>query len=124
MTDTQPPVYVHPGTGEQIPRPPYSSPEHVPVWHQFSDAPAGTHAEIVEHISHWIINPGPTGYLNQTEPLDRNGIRIGSHNADGCFACGQPLGSGGNPGHSMYRQVGPRIFLRCSDDPDHQEDNR
>lgn len=110
-----PPYTTH--TGESIPRPMGSTPYHVPVWHRFIDAPTG---EIAEHISHWIVDPGPVGYLNQTRPINSLGESLGAERAR-CFGCNFPVAPREG---TFYRRAGPVLYMRCDDDPDYQEPNR
>lgn len=110
-----PPYTAH--NGETYPRPPGATVDHLPVWHRFIDAGTGDKAE---HISHWIIDPGMFGYLNQTHPLDNDGQYIGAEQAV-CFCCGHPVVSFNM---TPYRREGVLLFVRCDDDPDYQEPNR
>lgn len=103
-----PPFLAH--DGETYPRPANARADHVPVWHRFIDVPAG---DLAEHISHWIVDPGPVGYLNATDPLDNAGKYVGNEPAR-CFDCSTPvmLVNG-----TFYRVQGDVILIRCQDDP-------
>lgn len=112
---TIPPYQAH--DGESYPRPPEATADHIPVWHRFVDVLSG---EMAEHISHWIVDPGPFGYLSQTEPIDASGRYVGNESVQ-CFNCGHP---GATRAGTPYRRDGSILYLRCDDDPEYQEANR
>lgn len=113
---TIPPYRAH--DGESYPRPDGATTEHIPVWHRFIDEPTG---EIAEHISHWIVDPGPFGYLSQTQPLDDEGNDIGDERVR-CFGCGA------DPfmiEMSIYRRSPEGVvYIRVQDDPEWDVSNR
>lgn len=119
--DALPPWIDENSNGMCIPRPPSATPMHVPVFHRFVD-PMNP-SETAEHISHWIIDPGPTGYLSETYPLDTNGDPCGSRQMQ-CLTCGlilEPIPLALGP----YRVSAgrKRFYLRLQDDPDHEVPN-
>lgn len=103
-----PPYRAH--DGEMYTRPPGASADHMPIWHRFIDLPTG---QLCEHISHWIVDPGPLGYLAASEPLDADGEYIGNEGAR-CFNCGAPVVMVDG---TFYRRDGRAILIRCQDDP-------
>lgn len=118
--DASIPVHVLPykaHDGESYDRPPRATAEHVPAWHRFVDALSG---EIAEHISHWIIDPGPFGYLHQTQPIGAEGESLVAEYAR-CFNCGHPVTTWRG---TMYRRDGAVTYIRCDDDPEYQENHR
>ena len=110
-----PPYRAH--DGDEYPRPRNASADHVPVWHRFLDIDGQTRAE---HISHWIVDPGPMGYLNRTDPIDETGEYVGNEQAQ-CFNCGTPviLVNG-----TFYRRDGSVLLMRIQDDPEWDEPHR
>ncbi len=119
--DEPPPWIDEQHNGLCIPRPPSATPMHIPVFHRFVD-PMNP-SEIVEHISHWIIDPGVTGYLADTYPIDPNGDPCG-HQRFGCMACGIEIRDiPYNLGPYRITEGRKLIYLRIQDDPDYEIPN-
>jgi hypothetical protein len=115
MEQQIPPYRAH--DGEWYPRPPGASADHIPVWHRFVDVLTG---QLCEHISHWLVDVGPAGYLSETHPIDTDGNDIGQE-LPRCFCCGV---STIMVKLTFYRRDGAVILIRCQDDPAWDEPNR
>lgn len=113
--ETVPPFRAH--DGDLIPRPPNATADHIPVWHRFIDEHTG---EIAEHISHWVVDPGPVGRLSDSAPIDNFGEDIGNLFAR-CFNCDTGVWS---VGVTIYRRVGAVMYVRCEDDPEWDQPDR
>jgi hypothetical protein len=110
MEQSQPTQPYRAHDGQTYPRPYGASDDHVPVWHRFVDLPTG---QLCEHVSHWVVDPGPIGYLSSSRPIDADGRYIGNERAR-CFNCGTSVMSING---TFYRRDGRVILIRCQDDP-------